>query len=167
MDLQWIDSAGGPLLCASRSAAKQWRGTQASSIGATESDYARACQAVTYLSIIACGSENALVLGDEPMQSAFVTSPEGLLIVRWVSCESYDVASSALRALPSLLPSVESPVRFKVCDAGLLMFDSAADGSAGLTSVETGIESGDVLVTTEKYVSRGQFDFVVHRFLRS
>jgi hypothetical protein len=164
MGTQWIDSAGGPLLCGSRLAAKHWRGTEGSSIGSEKSDYDRACQAFGYLSLAMCDSEEILILGDEPLQSAFIHSPQGLLIVRWISCLSPTLATSALTELPTSLPNLQEPLRFKI-DTNLLMFDSAADGAKDLASVEVEAIPGCVWVTTQKYESIEHFEFLIHRFL--
>lgn len=165
MKINWINSGGGPILCASRSVALQWRGTEGSSIGSVESDYERACGTSHYLESIACGTGEVLVLGDEPMQSAFFQSSGGLLIVRWLSCASHSLAIDALKALPDSLPHIEPLVSFDVADTELFMFDSALAGSPERDSISAGTPSGRVNITTERYEASGRFDFVVHRFI--
>jgi len=166
MNLQWINSAGGPLVCASPAAGREWRGTQGSSIGVARSDYERACDEMDYVGAIAGGSSQVLVLGDEPLQSAFVVKDEGVLVVRWVSCVSSERAASAIAQLPSALPSIEVPIKFRLEDRGLIMFDAALDSIDPAACAGVDLKPGVFTVTTEKYKSEGAYEFLVHRLLR-
>ncbi len=166
MNLKWINSAGGPLMCASPAVGRMWRGTHGSSVGGAESDYERACDQVDYVSAIACGSAQVLVLGDEPLQSAFVVKSEGVLVVRWVSCVSSERAASAIAQLPSALPVIEEPTKFRLDDRGLIMFDPALDSIDPAVCASVDLKPGVFTVTTEKYKSEGAYEFLVHRLLR-
>jgi hypothetical protein len=167
MSLHWVNSAGGPLICASPAAARAWRGTRASSVGGGQSDYERACDQVDYVSVIACGPARVLVLGDEPLQSTFVVKAEGALVVRWVSCLSSERAASAITQMPSVLPTTEEPTKFRLEDRGLIMFDSALDSIDPAVCTRVDLRPGVFTVTTEKYKSEGDYEFLVHRILRA
>jgi hypothetical protein len=167
MNLQWIHSAGGPLICASPAAGKLWKGTQGSSIKAVQSDYERACDQVDYVSVISCGSLQVLIFGDEPLQSAFVVKDEGVFVVRWVSCVSNESAASAIAQLPTRLPVIEEPTNFHLDDRGLIMFDASACGLEPIAFVNVDLKPGSFTVTTEKYKSEGAYEFIVHRLLRN
>ena len=155
MNLQWVHSAGGPLVCASPTAGRAWRGTLASSIGGAQSDYERACDQVDYVSVIACGSSQVLVLGDEPLQSAFVVKDEGVLVVRWISCVLSERAASAIAQLPSVLPTIEEPTKFRLDDRGLIMFDAALHSVDPAACASVDLKPGVFTVTKEKYKSEG------------
>ncbi|MES2952854.1 MAG: Imm21 family immunity protein [Pseudomonadota bacterium] len=166
MKLEWINSAGGPLICASPAAGRIWGGTRGSSVGGAESDYDRACDQVSYVSAIACGSAQVVVLGDEPLQSAFVVKSDSVLVVRWVSCVSSERAASAIAQLPSALPAIEEPTKFRLDDRGLIMFDSAVASIDPAVCSKVDLRPGVFTVTTEKYKSEGVHEFLVHRFIR-
>src|SRR3954470_17851595 len=102
--LKWVNSGGGPLICAPPSAAAKWRGSRCTSIRNARSDYARACDVLDYLGVIPCGVLDVLVLGDEPLPSAFGVAGGELVIVRWVACISAEQANDAIAMLPSQLP---------------------------------------------------------------
>lgn len=166
MNLRWFNSAGGPLVCASPAAGKAWRGTQGSSVGEARSDYERACDQLDYVGAIACGPSQVLVLGDEPLQSAFVVKDEGVLVLRWVSCVSSECAANAIAQLPSALPSIEEPTKFYLDDRGLIMFDAALGSIDPAACAGVDLKPGVFTVTTEKYKSEEAYEFLVHRLLR-
>lgn len=166
MNLQWVNSAGGPLVCASPAAGKMWRGTRGSSVGGVESDYERACDQTDYISVILCGSAQVLVLGDEPLLSAFALRDEGVIVVRWVSCVSNEHAANAIVQLPLVLPAVEEPKKIQLDDSGLIMFDAASDSVDPSSRARVNVKPGVFTVTTEKYKSEGACEFLVHRLLR-
>src|SRR5262249_15755840 len=153
MNLRWINSAGGPLVCVSPSAGRKWRGTQGSSVGESRSDYERACNQLDYAGAIACGSSQALVLGDESLQSAFVVKDEVVVVGRWVCWVSSEGAASAIAQLPSVLPSIEGPSKFRLDDRGLIMFDAALSSIDPASYTALDLKPGGFTVTTEKYKS--------------
>jgi hypothetical protein len=166
MNLQWVNSRGGPLVCSSYSAARAWRGTRASSIGVAQTDYERACDQKNYADVVACGTSEVLILGDEPLQSAFLVKDGVVLIVRWVSCLSSELAVDVVTKLPSGLPVVEAPIRIRLADVGLIMFDSALDGSEIFVGSNVDLKPGVFTVTTESCKREGVYEFLVHRLLR-
>lgn len=166
MDMQWINSAGGPLVCASPVVGREWRGTQGSSVGEACSDYERACGQLDYVDAIACGLSQVLVLGDEPLQSALLAMDEGVFVVRWISCKSSECAASVIAQLPSALPSIEAPTKFRLDERGLIMFDAALGGIDPASCASVDLKPGMFTITTEKYKTEGVYEFLVHRFLR-
>jgi hypothetical protein len=166
--MKWIYTDGAPFICSTAGTRKQWRGTQGSSTGAAVTDYERACNESDYLARIACGSSQVLVLGDEPAQAAFVAAPTGLVIARWIACESLAEAHAMLAELPSDLPHLQAAVQFTVNASELWMLDASATGSDlnGICAV-TPIEPGTYNVTTERFETVGSFEFLIHRWLRA
>ena len=166
MRLQWVNSAGGPLICASPANGKMWRGTRGSSIDGTESDYFRACEQMDYINVIPCGASEVLVLGDEPLQSAFVLKDDSVIVVRWVSCLSNEHAASAIARLPSVAPVVEESKKFRLDESGLIMFDASLDRVDPLACANVDLQPGMFTVRTEAYEREGVCEFLIHRLIR-
>lgn len=163
----WISTDGAPFVCADPASRQQWRGTQGSSIGASETDYERVCSEADYLGRMACGSSEVLVLGDDPAQAAFVATPSGLLIARWIACESMALAEAVLADIPDDLPHLQLAVPFVVSHPELWMFDASADRAMdSAASSVMNIEPGAFSVTTERFQDGRSFYFLIHRFVR-
>jgi len=163
----WINSRGGPLICATSQAGGEWRGVGGTSTKAAKTDYERASDVLDYLGVIPCSSSDVLVLGDEPMQSAFATVEQGLVIVRWVSCVSRARAEELIGNLPLQLPFIEDSINFTVREPNLYLFDSALDRplvvGSGVCRID--MTPGRYAVTVERYEREHEFEFLVHRFL--
>jgi len=100
--LDWIESAGGPLLMLEEDLLSHWRGSQQVFIG-EPTDYERACAVDDYIALIAVNSREGIVLGEEPFRTAWWFSLElgyGFL-VRWVFANSEADVLQALKNLPS------------------------------------------------------------------
>jgi hypothetical protein len=167
MNLQWISSTGGPLVNASPQATKAWRGTKGSSVNEARGDYERACDQQDYISILPGDSSQVLIFGDEPLPSAFVVKSDSIIVVRWVACISSECAANAIAQLPSVLPALDEPIRFRIDDRKLIMFDSALDSIDPVFHPSVEINPGLFTVTTEKYEREGLYEFMIHRILRA
>ena len=165
-EMEWVNSSGGPLICGEMAIATRWRGVFGlSSRSSVKSDYARACDAKEYLEVLRCGDGNVLVLGDEPLQSSFLrTESGGLTIARWMYASSEDRALEFLRA-SSKSETLASPIRFEINGDCLLMFDAAIGGENLTDHQMTMLERGFYSITTERVISKGVLDFIVHRFI--
>jgi hypothetical protein len=159
----WISSGGGPLICADMETARIWRGVRGSSIGIQDTDYARS----GYLGVLPCGSSRVLVLGDEPLRSAFWTAGNDRFIARWVSALSDDVAINALMRIPSSLRAIEQPIAFAPGSSPLVMFDAAADNIDNQSLPSLDVLPGSFSVSTERYKEDHLFEFLIHRFIPS
>lgn len=159
-----MNSEGGPLICAAPSAGANWRGANASSIGGTQMDYARACNVFDYLGVIPCGPWEVLVLGDEPLQSTFTVADGEVVIVRWVSCVSKERAAEVIASLPSQLPVIGEAVPFSVHEPHLFLLDAALDKPSVIEPHFVAVEPGRYTVTIESHKSDQEFEFLVHRF---
>ena len=163
----WIYTDGAPFVCATQSIRTLWRGIKGSSIGAAESDYERVCEETDYLSAISCGTSQVLVLGDEPAQATFLATSSGPIIVRWIACDSVELADSVLAQIPDVLPHMQAVVQIQLDEPELWMFDASSDGArAAGPELMVGISSGKFEVTTESYREGKSFDFWLHRFVR-
>ncbi|WP_337177433.1 Imm21 family immunity protein [Paludisphaera sp.] len=131
----WVCSAGGPLIVVPAEVAQYWRGVEGWSPSEVQrdladesvSDYARACGIGDYLGILKVGHGEALILGDMPMQTAFIPDPEGGIFVRWMYAESEGGVRRALGSVPESAWE-PTPHRIEVAREGLLVFDSACSG---------------------------------------
>lgn len=100
--LEWVNSTGGPLVLAEAEVAQHWQGVSGiSSSDRAMTDYERACQTNEYLQTIHCADGEALILGDEPLQSAISEGADGEpLIIRWgysnsgIAKEAFSIRSS-------------------------------------------------------------------------
>src|SRR5687767_15306764 len=77
-ELTWITSAGGPLILLEKQLLSHWHGTETD-------DYDRSCGIDDYLGLLDVGSGRALVLGEEPMPTAwqFLSGPAEGMLIRW------------------------------------------------------------------------------------
>lgn len=167
MTTTWIDTAGGPLICAAYPVGLNWNGTQASSTGDTRSDYDRACEVMDYVGVVPCASSRVLVFGDEPLQTTVLSLNEGIAVVRWVSCVSESEAQAALVAIPTTLPQLEPPKSILIEAQRLVFFDAAYSLDAAPHLLEVALPPGLYEISTEKYASPGVFEFLVHRMVRA
>lgn len=164
----WTYTDGAPFVCATRSIRKLWRGVSGSSIGATESDYERVCKETAVLSALSCGTSQVLVLGDEPAQAAFFTTPCGPVIARWIACDSMELADLMLKRIPDALTHMQPAVQFQIDEPELWMFDASSDAATLPDAASVlRISPGKFEVTTERYRQGSAFDFWIHRFIRS
>ncbi|MBF5033014.1 immunity 21 family protein [Micromonospora sp. ANENR4] len=125
----WVSSAGGPLLVAPQSALSLWSGAD-STDGPVESwgDYGRACAIDGYVGVVAVGQRQALVLGDEPAMTTYLSSER--LFLRWAPAyEEDDLVSAARRAVRDVVDwDAYEDVRW-VVNGPVVLFDSAWPGA--------------------------------------
>ncbi|AEB44263.1 immunity 21 family protein [Micromonospora maris] len=129
LQYRWVSSAGGPLLVAPQSALSLWTGADTTD-GSVESwgDYGRACAVDGYVGVVAIGQRQALVLGDEPAMTTYLSSER--LFLRWAAAnEEDDLVSAARRAVGDGVNwDGGEDVRW-VVDGPVVMFDSAWPGA--------------------------------------
>ncbi|PRP93857.1 hypothetical protein ENSA7_78980 [Enhygromyxa salina] len=65
----------------------RWRGVDADPAQGP-SDYERACAVVDYVGVIDVGDASALILGDEPFPTAWHSTDDGGILIRWVYSDS-------------------------------------------------------------------------------
>jgi hypothetical protein len=175
----WVCSAGGPLIVAPAEIARYWRGVEGWSPSEVQrgwadesvSDYSRACGIDDYLGTLKVGHGDAIILGDEPMQTAFIPNPEGGIFVRWMYAASEDGVLRALGSVPE--PAWEpTPHRIEVSREGLLVFDSAFPGDAlppppndvdSTSWIHVELPEGNYMVDTADYEPDGSTRLILHR----
>ena len=119
LDLEWVNSAGGPLICAEARISAYWMGIYGlSASGSTQTDdYARACSAHEYLGVIACDGGYVLALGDEPLQSTFFQTASGEpAIARWIYAQSPHHIEMFLRSPTRNVRELSATTPFEVSE---------------------------------------------------
>ncbi len=178
--MRWLNSNGGPLLFLGEGLLRYWEGGDPPSgdrvvrashpLGgpvAPATDYDRACEVVGYLGAIEVGPGHAIVLGDEPFPTGWVSFPDarGGMLVCWGNAEDED---SVLRHLSTLgeatFPS--GGLRYQVDEPVQVLFDSAErgeDDGPGRLRVE--LVPGSYQVATCDYRPDESTWLLLHRFL--
>ena len=168
--MKWVNSGGGPLICAEEGIAVHWMGVHGLSVspGVTRrNDYERACGTQEYLEALPCDGGYVLALGDEPLQSSFFSGDSGeLAIVRWVYAQSPDV-EKILKDVIGDTRELAPAISFEVRQGPLVLFDSALRGADVLARCpKAEVQPGSYYVATEKRQLEKNFSFIVH-WLRS
>lgn len=136
--IRWVASGGGPLIVVPVEVARHWRGDEAiwpltGGLGMiweavrNDSDYGRACRVDGYLGVLDVGPGSCLILGDDPMQTTYLRTNDGGLIVRWSFAECEEDVVTAARSVPEDTWE-KTTHRIEIADGGLLIFDSAYPG---------------------------------------
>lgn len=127
-------------------------------------DYDRACD-LGEIGILPVGSGEGLVLGDEPLSTAWwpLTDQRGGMLVRWVYAESDEDVVRALRSLSGeLFPS--TALSFSVDDGMLVLFDSAMPGREIATAtLDIRLSPGRYKIATARYAPDSETSLVLHR----
>ncbi|MFJ4703047.1 Imm21 family immunity protein [Streptomyces sp. NPDC088768] len=157
MSLTWLETEGGPFIVVPHTALSHWSGT--------EGDYDRACEVMDLVGVLELpdGAE-ALVLGDEPLSTAYL--PEHRVLVRWCYAESEEgVAEIILAGIPTAKWD-EGPVLSITGE--LVMFDAAYFGAeVGTLTDSTVLElgAGRCRVDSASIEPDQLTSFRVHRFV--
>ena len=167
---EWTNSTGGPLILAETGIARHWRGTLGNSDSLSDgkmTDYDRACQKTEYLQTICCAEGKALVLGDEPLQSAVTVGKFGEpLVVRWIY--SSGLITTEMFSTLTSFPEIAPRNLFRVLTGEMLLFDSSENlEMSWRTHSVYKFPSGSYDVTTEEMLVENQRHFLIHRFIRN
>ena len=163
LDEQALDNWGGVV---DRIAAPPTE--ESCSPGGKPTDYDRACRIDGWLGVIPVGAAQGLVLGDEPMQTAWVplSTDGGGMMVRWVFAESVDELMHWLGKIPDAIFQTE--FLFHVEGPTLLLFDSGLAGrnvkSRPEEYISIELEPGLYEIETAVYKPDERTCMVVHRF---
>ena len=126
----WVESAGGPLLVAPRSELSEWGGSTADD-GPVESwgDYGRACTVEGYIGLVRIGSQQALVVGDEPAPTTYLSTER--LFLRWAAAYSEsELVVAAEQAVHGQIQWDEDEGLFWDVQGPVVLFDASLPGTA-------------------------------------
>jgi len=156
----WVQSGGGPLVVIAYESLGAWRGVNELP-ESSETDYDRARAVHGELGSIACGDGFALVLGDAPHQTTWLSGK----LVRWVYAESEQDAVSAVASATSIEPE-PTTVRFVTGSSGRCVLFDAAEPGSDIQGDELVIElePGDYLVDSATIEPDRNTKLVLHRF---
>jgi hypothetical protein len=118
---QWVDTLGGPHILVPQSALPYWDGAPTDS-SEDEGDYGRACSVRSYMGLIDVGPAQALVLGDTPALTTFLTERKAL--VRWVGADSEEGIVHAAMEVMDAEPAPEDEALTWTIEEPLILFDS-------------------------------------------
>ncbi|RCS43244.1 hypothetical protein DTL42_18990 [Bremerella cremea] len=127
--MRWFNTAGGPFVILPIEILPTWGGFEESSFaGFASPDYDEACQILDFVGVISNGRDSALVLADEPHQTAIRVTSSGILLIRWIHAASESKVLDAIQEIGE-----NSFVLDKYLDirsSEMVMFDSAIPGSS-------------------------------------
>lgn len=172
--MNWIKSAGGPLICIDHALAAHWRATAGSSGPAVSghslpsTDYERACELEGYITRIPCADGSALVLGDMPLETA-IWSGADTLIVRVLYADPNTSFEDMIAGMPSYpFDNPLETISYRVTSGVIEVFDAACDRSteAGLSisMLSASVRGGSYRIVTINYEPDDRTSLVIHRF---
>lgn len=170
--LRWIESGGGPLLLLPAERLTAWTGhtlkPEMNGQSSNESDYERACAVEDYIGVVAVAGTESIVLGDEPMATAWVpvSATEGI-ITRWVCGEDQARACEYLGHIEEGIWR-STGVSLVVEGGPLYLFDAAWPGS-DVTVFEyltLSLDAGNYSFDTGTLYIGGMVELILHRLRR-
>jgi hypothetical protein len=169
-DLKWISSEGGPLLLVERSLVSHWQGVSIAQANGTENgfqtDYDRACSIEDYVGLIAVGTGEALVLGDEPMQTSWLTlSDRNGILIRWQWAADEESVRNTLNEITEAAWQ-PTDVLFQSKTDELLLFDAASPGDEIESSLVINLSAGEYSVDTAFWQPNDETSLILHRLRR-
>jgi hypothetical protein len=177
--LRWVYSEGGPLLLIEERFLDEWGGVidhiqgpreeKSYSPDGKRTDYDRACAVSEYIGRIDVGTGAALVLGDMPMQTTWISKVpwNGGMLARWMFAESDAEFSGWLQTITGELFHPE--FKFFVEQTPLVLFDSGFAGRNIKKRMNEclliALEPGSYEISTAIYQPDNQTSMVLHRFI--
>ncbi len=170
--LEWIDSAGGPLILLSRELLTAWSGAFPQEPAddevqaVQETDYDRAGAISGYIGLLPVAHGQGVIFWGEPMSTAWVplTTTEGIF-VRWsYGEEQTDVIGYVKRMEERTWES--SGLTFVVGRQPLCLFDAAWPGQEVPEYLTIALDEGTYAIDTGIARPDNRTELIVHRFRR-
>ena len=164
--LLWLQSNGGPLLLLDQSWLPAWNGYPDTALPfeAPGTDYARACAVDDALGLLTVGTGVGLVLGDEPMATAWWPSFDRLggVLIRWRWANDEAACHAAFAQLASLRWS-DASLALPVPTGHAVLFDAAYGGWDIEARLTIKLVPATYGVETVEYVPDEETAFLLHR----
>lgn len=161
--LKWLDTGGGPYVLVATKDLSKWGGIRTDE---APSDFDRACEVEDYIGAVPLGEGQAIVLGDDPFATAFMSAPMlgGGYILRWLWGDDEQAAVAALhRIRPEDWTSEK--FAFDAGDGRLTLFDSIHPGDAAPHRIEVELGPGRYAVATANVQPNENLCLMVHRLI--
>lgn len=173
--MKWVYSEGGPLIVVADSELHLWNGCTKEYEPQDDEpdDYGRACSVDEYVGAIPVGAYDALILGDEPMQTAWSERDAGkcFWFIRWVYADSEEDIMRALDLVDDAMFSKDS-IAVEFGSSRVCLFDSALSGVDAWELDETSPYAAKIdlpgsrfSVETAEAVFGDTTSLVIHRLL--
>jgi len=166
--LEWVNSSGGPLVCGDKEAVSDWKGTagfSGSKFGQKGTDYQSSCLVNDYVGHMDGYGNSIVVLGDEPLQTAFFhTFTEDLAIARWIYADPSVDINKELRSFTES-DSLQPAVTLEIASGSIVIFDASVEFKNCSSSIIEGINPGLYKLTSEKFQIGRKYSFLIHRIL--
>lgn len=186
----WMQSTGGPLLLVLGEHLLAWGGIEPPADGRhieakfrwggpdePATDYDRACDVAGYLGLLDIGAGQGLVLGDEPLGTAWRASAAsgggngtgdmGGTLIRWVYADSEADVIDAVERVPETA-WVDDGLVLSVGREPLYLLDAACDASVleGGDYLVIHLPVGDYAIATAEYEPDSHTCLLLHRLTR-
>ena len=167
--MDWIMSAGGPLICMEAALQKFWGGVERLSVAAADAmtDYDRACASGNYGTTIRLTEGSALVLDCEPLDTCFWKALSGILYIVSVDYAEADLDEITLLAsLDELSFDCAIEITFlNFRSSDVILFDAAELGdNLGKEAIVSSIKPGNYRVSTCRFELNKENAFIVYKF---
>ncbi len=133
---------------------------------AGQTDYERACAVADYIAVLPVAGAQAVVLGDEPLPTAWVhVAPHEGIFVRWVSGEDQE-------GVPLYLKRIDeenwesSGILIVVGTEPLYLFDAAWPGMEATEHLVISLSAGSYEFETVHFRVEKRADLLLHRVRR-
>ncbi|MBN2693186.1 hypothetical protein JXR93_00865 [bacterium] len=182
--LNWIASAGGPLVFISDNIVKKWSGVlirgeflknnidvSNNFMDPDETDYGKACLVDDYLGVLTIDNENLLILGEEPLITTFLKSFNNQYI--FVRCYYSDDDEEALDDYLQKLDLNEihnwiESIMFEILSETQYLFDSAeyfdSLSQENLDFLKITVKKGIYKLFTSIYEPNSETKLIIHKF---
>ncbi|OYU86769.1 MAG: hypothetical protein CFE29_27535 [Bradyrhizobiaceae bacterium PARB1] len=169
-EAKWVGSGGGPLICVEERLAHHWLGVDNAIAGDDDgSDYDRACDIGDFLGKVPLPGADALILGDEPLQTCVDrTHPEHPSVLRVYYADPDIDVIRQLHARGDLdFANPEEMIEIDVGSTPLVIFDAAFPGEdRSVQRLSFDLRPGHYKVLTKRFEPDERISVLVHRFVR-
>ena len=166
--MNWIESAGGPLIMIEDLLIDYWSGVFSPGQEQSITDYDRAGLIDEYLELIKVGNGEAIILNDEPLPTSHIISPQNnLIIVRWAWANSDDEVIEHLNNLKTkYIKEIAPVIDFKFKSNSISIFDSACNCPEEDNCINLNLIPGIYKIFTKEYKPNKETSLILHEFIK-